>query len=103
MLLTFKPTNSFDFKVDIWSLGCIFSYTLSKGNHPFGNDNIDERIARIIRKELMLLVQDDLKKSYSRDGVAFALIQSMLEIEPSKRPTITDVEKSAIFSLFSVI
>lgn len=96
-------SNSFDFKGDIWSLGCIFCYVLSKGKHPFGNDYIDERIARILRKEPMLLVQDNLKKSYSTDGVAFALIQSMLEIEPSKRPTITDVEKSAIFSLFSVI
>ena len=76
---------------------------MSKGKHPFGNDYIDERIVRIIRKEPMLLVQDNLKKSYSRDGVAFALIQSMLEIEPSKRPTITDVEESAVFSMFSVI
>jgi len=96
-------SNSFDFKVDIWSLGCIFCYVLSKGKHPFGNDNIDERIARIIRKEPMLLVQDDLRESYSKDGVAFALIQSMLEIKPSKRPKITHVEENAIFSMFSVI
>lgn len=83
--------DRFDFSVDIWALGLIFAYTLSKGNkHPFGDES-NERIFRIKRKEPMLMVQEDLKVPYSRDGVAFRLIQSMLEMDPSKRPTATDI------------
>jgi len=50
-------SNRFDFKIDIWALGCIFGYTLTNGNkHPFG-DNSNERIVRIIRKEPMVMTK----------------------------------------------
>ena len=35
-----------DFKVDIFSLGCVFAYTLTGGKHPFGVEG-DERTNRI--------------------------------------------------------
>lgn len=97
--------DRYNFKVDIWALGCIFGYTLSIGNkHPFGDD-CNERIVRIRRKEPMLMVKEDLKTPYcNRDGATFKLIQTMLEVEPSKRPTITDLfEKSAFFIFNAVI
>jgi len=85
-------SNRFDFKVDIWALGLIFSYTLSKGNkHPFGNKS-NVRIVQMIRKEPMMMVKEDLKEDYSRDGVvAYELIQSMLKMEPAKRPTVAEI------------
>jgi len=48
-------SNRFDFKVDIWALGCIFGYTLSGGKHPFGEDP-DNRSVQIKTKKPMLRV-----------------------------------------------
>jgi len=88
--------NRFDFKVDVWALGCIFGYTLSGGKHPYG-DGI-KRLLLITGKEAMVLVQGDLKEPYSResDG-AFELIRSMLEMEPINRPTAREVLESVFF------
>ncbi len=94
--------DRFDFRVDVWALGLIFGYTLSGGKHPFGND-CNERIVRIRRKEPMLMAKEDLKKGYSRDGVAFQLIESMLEVNPSKRPTVSDLFKKSTFFLFDAV
>ena len=88
-----------DCKVDIFPLGCIFAYTLSGGKHPFGDDQ-DKRLLRIKRKEPMLMVKEHLKESYSRDGVAFELIKSMLEMDPYKRPSTENVLNSTFFHVF---
>jgi len=53
-----------DYKVDIFPLGCIFSYTLSGGKHPFGEDE-NERSILIKQKKSMLLNKKDLKTPYS--------------------------------------
>jgi len=76
---------------------------LSKGNkHPFG-DKSNERIVQMIRKEPTVMVKDDLKEAYSRDGaVAFELIQSMLEMEPAKRPTVAEILKKSTLFLFNL-
>ncbi len=91
-----------DFKVDVWALGCIFAYTLSSGKHPYGDDL--KRIIRIIQGKPLVLAQADLKKvSIKEAGVAFELIKSMLEVEPEKRPTVTDVLDSVLFPLFDPV
>ena len=82
----------FDFKVDVWALGCIFAYTLSGGKHPFADDN--KRVIRIMNKKPMVLGQKDFKKPYSNDPSIFLLIKSMVSVEPVNRPEITDVLKS---------
>jgi len=93
----------FDFKVDIWALGCIFAYMLTGGKHPFGDDS-NERIVRINRKEPMLLIPSDLKVAYSKDGgTVFNLIKFMLEMEPNLRPSLVYLEKSLFFSIDPVI
>jgi len=94
--------DRFDFKVDIWALGCIFGYTLAKGNkHPFGED-LDKRVVLIKDKKPMILVTKDLKDSYSKDDVTIKLIQSKLRVDPSRRPTIKSIKKSAFF-LFDLV
>ena len=65
-------TNRCDFQVDIFPLGCIFGYTLSGGKHPFGDDHPYAISSKIIRKEAMLMVQQDLK-----EPLAFKLIQNI--------------------------
>lgn len=94
--------NRFDFKVDIWALGCTFGYTLTKGNkHPFGEDP-DNRVILIKDKKQMLVVKADLKNPYSKDEMTIKLIQSMLTVDPSRRPTIRRIKKSAFF-LFDLV
>lgn len=92
----------FDFKVDVWALGCIFGYTLSGGKHPFGDDI--KRIIRINQGEPISLIQEDLKKTSRKDaGEAFELIKSMVEMEPEKRPSVADVLDATFFSLFDSV
>ncbi len=86
-----------DFSVDVWALGCIFAYTLSAGKHPFGDDP-DQRTHLIKNKEPIILKQENLKEPYSKDPFAFDLIKSMLETDPSKRPTVTDVQNSFLLN-----
>jgi len=88
-----------DSSVDVWALGCIFAYILSEGKHPFG-DTPDERQNSIKNKKSTRLTQKDLKEPYSKDTFAFELIKFMLEANPSKRPTVRDVENS--FSISQV-
>jgi len=40
----------YDSKVDIYSLGCIYTYVLTGGKHPFGK-NLKEQSERIKNKE----------------------------------------------------
>jgi len=84
-------------RVDIFALGLIFGYTLSGGQHPFG-DNPDDRAVRIRNKESMKMTRKDLKKPYSSENdEAFDLIESMLDIDPEKRTTVKEIENSFFF------
>ena len=72
----------YDYKVDIFPLGCLFGYTLSNGKHPFGEDV--ERSFRIMKKrEPKFLAKNNMKEPYSKDDVAFNLIKSMIKMEPN--------------------
>jgi len=88
--------------MDIFPLGCIFAFTLSGGRHPFG-ENGDERTIRIRSKEPMLMVEADLKWPYAKNGIASNLINSMVAMNPSKRPSAKVVLNSAFFAVFLVI
>ncbi len=83
-----------DSKVDIFALGCVFGYTLTiEMKHPFGDDE-DERQVRIKEREATSIKKDDLLRSYSW---AFPLVQSMLEMEPTNRPTALQVLDHPLF------
>jgi len=88
-----------DSKVDIFPLGCIFAYTLSGGKHPFGDDP-DKRSVRIKDGQPMLMVKQDFIEPYSEEDVAFHLIESMLQMDPSKRPTVEKVLDSEFFLIY---
>jgi len=88
-----RLTNS---KMDIFPLGCIFAYTLSGGKHPFGDDP-DLRIGRIKRKETMVFTKEDLNEPYYHSEECFKLIKSMVEMEPTNRPTADELKRSTFF------
>jgi len=79
-------TRRYTKQANMFTLGCLFGYTLSDGIHPFGNDPY-ARNHRIMKMESMTMTQNDLKWPYLNDQLAFKLIQSMLDFEPTRRPT----------------
>lgn len=89
----------YDFKVDIFSLGCVFAYTLTRGQHPFGNDQY-ERMLRIKNRRPMILKKADLKKTSCDDRLAFALIRAMVNMDPSDRPTVIEILNHDYFLKF---
>lgn len=81
--------------IDIFSLGCVFYYVLSKGGHPFGDKFIRE--SNIINGHYNL---DYLKKTIEYKSVtleATDLIKRMIEKDPKKRPTAAIVLKHPLF------
>lgn len=76
--------------IDIFSLGCVFYYVLTKGKHPFG-----EQIARqsnIFENKLNI---DELKNEEKL--VQFNLVEKMLAHNPKERPLIETILKHPFF------
>jgi len=73
--LTDKPPNKLTKAVDIFSLGCVFHFVLTKGQHPFGPE--------LLRQSNILSGSYDL--SALKDPLTADLIKSMLSFEPEKR------------------
>lgn len=91
--------DKYDSKADIFPLGCVFSYTITGGKHPFGDDK-KARENRIKRKEKMVMVPEDLKVFLNTENdvvAAYKLIQAMVEIEPVKRLTAEQVLQHDFF------
>ncbi|SCU82252.1 LANO_0B05600g1_1 [Lachancea nothofagi CBS 11611] len=81
--------------IDIFSMGCVFYYVLSKGDHPFGDRY--SRDGGILKAEYCL---DGINKSL-RDRYAIIeatdLITQMISSQPDKRPTAARVLKHPLF------
>lgn len=66
--------------VDIFALGCLFYYTLSNGDHPFGERY--SRDANIMKGNYNLEALDN----FGEEGVEAAdLIESMIDADPKAR------------------
>ena len=82
VLLNQRRTKS----VDVFSLGCTFYYTLTKGQHPFGS--------RIQRDNNILM------SKYSLSGIsseARHLIEKMINEDPFKRPNCEYIYQHCMF------
>lgn len=78
-------------KVDIFSLGCVFFYVLSRGGHPFGDAL--HRQANISSGSYDV---EFLEKN-EECVVAHLLIQKMIDYEPRERPPSTAILKHPLF------
>ncbi|KAI0523929.1 hypothetical protein F5B22DRAFT_633983 [Xylaria bambusicola] len=80
--------------IDIFSLGLVFFYVLTKGSHPF------DRGGRFMREVNIRNGQFDLKPLDVLGDVAYeakALIRAMLQADPRARPTARDVMAHPFF------
>jgi len=69
--------------IDIFSLGCVFYYVLTSGNHPFDKDGKYMREANIVKGAYHI---DDLANLGDYQWEAKDLISSMLSKNPRDRP-----------------
>ena len=76
--------RNYSFEVDIFPLGCICGFILLKGTHPFGLDCVN----RLKKKLPMITTIDDFKEE---DKTAYPLMEKMLNFDPSRRPTVTQI------------
>lgn len=91
--------DKYNSMADIFPLGCVFSYMITGGKHPFGDDK-KARENRIKRKEKMVMVPEDLKVFLNTENdvvAAYKLIQAMVEIEPVKRLTADQILQHDFF------
>lgn len=75
-------------KVDVFSLGCVFYYVLTTGDHPFGE--WFERESNIITGAVNLT-------GLQSDRIAVDLIAWMLDMDPLKRPSSKEVCQHLFF------
>ena len=78
------------YEVDVWSLGCIL-YTLLVGKPPFETQTLKDTYTKIKKNEYHIP---------SRVGpLARALIQRLLQHEPTKRPSVADILKDDFMTM----
>ncbi|KAK6200067.1 uncharacterized protein RJT21DRAFT_120969 [Scheffersomyces amazonensis] len=79
--------------IDIFSLGCVFFYILTGGNHPFGDRYLRE--GNIIKGEYDLSLLNI--KCPNDKNEAIDLVSSMISANPSKRPNTMKILKHPLF------
>lgn len=94
---TLVPTKS----ADIFSLGCVFYYIISDGQHPFGK--LEQRQANIVLNanrldSFNMKADDDLNNVSNNQAVlARKLIRTMIQPKPEDRPPIESTLKYPFF------
>ncbi|KAJ5591374.1 Serine/threonine-protein kinase ppk4 [Penicillium hetheringtonii] len=69
--------------IDIFSLGCVFYYVLTRGSHPFDKNGKFMREANIVKGQYDL---EELNRLGDYAFEAHDLIGSMLSLDPRRRP-----------------
>ena len=76
---------------DIFHLGCVFGYALSRGHHPFGESDC--------RAERMRKGESTIHEDKIKDEKAVNLIKEMIACEPDSRPSAQEMLKKPYFDL----
>uniref|UniRef100_A0A915LQ24 non-specific serine/threonine protein kinase n=1 Tax=Meloidogyne javanica TaxID=6303 RepID=A0A915LQ24_MELJA len=86
----FDADASVTYAVDVFSLGCVFYYTLTEGKHPFG-DSLS-RMSNILSGNHFLNHLDE-----HAEYTSLTLISSMLRPEAARRPTASAIASHPLF------
>ena len=87
----YKPDERITVKIDIFSLGCVFYYTLTDKGHPFGSiKHLKKCQGKINNAQQPSLVEDDfLEHPWTKP-----IIEQMISFHPDQRPSASDVLKA---------
>lgn len=77
------------YEADIWSIGCIM-YTLLVGKPPFETSSLKETYSRI--KQVQYKTPQHISKP------AMNMVANMLQLNPSRRPSVAKLMKDAFFT-----
>lgn len=90
-LLAFSDTPAFNKKVDIWSMGCIM-YELTLRKRAFGNDyaTMEYKMEYRTSQKPISVILDESFGEQCKESIV-TNITSMIQIEPSRRPSATDL------------
>ncbi|XP_072763488.1 serine/threonine-protein kinase polo [Anoplolepis gracilipes] len=77
------------YEADIWSIGCIM-YTLLAGKPPFETSSLKETYSRI--KQVQYKTPQHISKP------AMNMVANMLQLNPSKRPSVSKLMKDIFFT-----
>ena len=89
----YKPDERVTVKIDIFSLGCVFYYTLTDKGNPFGSIKQLKKCQAKINKACppSLVEGDFLEHPWTKP-----IIEQMVSFHPDKRPSATDVLKALV-------
>ena len=87
----YQPGQSRSFAVDIFSLGCLFFYTLTDGKHPFAELSDPVLCQNNICKNSRPAVKSTDLLELNNDDTVF-LIYDMISFEPDRRPIALTVQ-----------
>lgn len=73
---------------DIWTLGCLFFYFLTRGKHPYGNNSNDINWNMSVTRKPVELERLDLRSSVENYA---EIIKSMVTITPTEREGLNQV------------
>lgn len=86
-----NQATAFNIEMDLFSLGCVFGFSLSGGKHPYGPIK-EARILRIWTKQEMILTVHDLKPvGEASVEEMLGLLNSLMNANPEERPSASQV------------
>lgn len=91
--------GSYHTSFDIFPLGCILGFAVSRGIHPFGS-GLDEAIERIENKQPMQITLAYYQ--HINSASFFDILDKMLSYDSNKRPTATQILGHPFFKKQSV-
>ena len=92
-----SQASAFKVEMDLFSLGCVFAFSLSGGKHPFGPIK-EARILHIWTKQEMVLTVHDLKPVGEASAEEMLiLLNSLMNANPDARPSASEVLSHAAF------
>lgn len=104
-------TKHYSYWIDIFPLGCIFGFILTKGGHPFSDkkvkewDSSNKEATHVVnrindKQQKMLFKGGDIPNEEDKEMIE--LIDTMLnKSNPENRPTSADILKQSYFKSFN--